>query len=276
MGDDLIVTEVIGSTAWIRLNRPQTMNPISQRVLDDLAEALDLVENDPSVRVIVLTGSGKSFCAGAELTTIAGPDGSVSIDNVLNLVRQAGETYQRLLALPKPVIAAVNGFALAGGLELLMACDIVIAAHSARIGNAHANYGLISGSGGETRLARIVGPMVGKYMAFTGNSFRAADLVPLGLVNEVVPDDELFARVSALADQLASKSPRGLGLMKRSIEDGLEQPMVTAMNLEHQAMALHLHSSTDMQEGFAAFREKRQPVFESPAHRGNSPEQQLR
>lgn len=261
MGDGLILTEVVGPAGWIRLNKPKAMNPLNYHVLDELGSALESMESTAAVRVIVLTGSGRSFCAGAELTSIAEPDGAVDVDKVLGLVRHAGQIYQRLLAIPKPVIAAVNGFALAGGLELLMACDIVIAAHSARIGDAHSNYGLLSGSGGEARLARIVGPMVAKYLAFTGNSLPAADLVPSGLVNEVVPDDELHARVTELAGQLANKSPRGLAHMKRSIENGLEQSMVTSINFEHQTMALHLNNSSDMQEGIAAFREKRQPQF---------------
>lgn len=257
----LVTLEIAKPIAWIRLNQPDTMNPLSEQLLDELNSAVDRIENDAAVRVVVLTGSGRAFSAGAELTSIASPDGSIDGESLLNLVRRASATFERLPALNKPVIAAVNGYALAGGMELMMACDMVIAAQSARIGDAHSNYGLLPGSGGAVRLARLVGPMVAKYLAFTGNFVPAADLVPFGLVNEVVPDEELHDRVDQLARQLASKSPRGLAHMKRLIDDGLEQPLATALRLEHQATAVHMYSCSDMQEGLAAFREKRKPLF---------------
>lgn len=261
MRDPSIELKVVDSLAWIRLNRPETMNAIGHQFLDDLNSVLDTVEKDNAIRVIALTGSGRGFCAGAELKGIADADGSIDSEKLLALVRRASATFERIPALPKPVIAAVNGLALAGGMELMMACDLVIAAESSRIGDAHSNYGLLPGSGGAVRLARLVGPVVAKYLAFTGDFVPARDLLPYGLVNKVVPDEELEARVVELAARLSKKSPRVLAHMKRLIDDGLEQPLVTALRMEHQAMAVHVNSCNDMHEGLAAFREKREPRF---------------
>jgi enoyl-CoA hydratase len=260
VGDGLVVREVLGHVAWLRLNRAEAMNALSARMLEALNTELDAVESDAAVRVVVLTGTGPAFCAGADLKGITAPDGSIDPAAVVAFVRGAGATIDRLPALRKPVIAAVNGLALAGGLELVLACDLVIAAQSAKLGDAHANYGLLPGAGGAARLARVVGPRVAKYLAFTGEFLPAADLVPFGLVNEVVPDDQLEHRASQLAERLASKSPLGLAHMKQLIDDGLEQPLDTALRLEHLAMATHAHSA-DMQEGLAAFREKRTPRY---------------
>lgn len=257
--------DVIGPVAWIRLNRPRAMNALNHDLLDALDSALDAVENDVVIRVAVLTGAGGVFCAGADLKGLVGADGSVDEDALLMLVRRAGATISRIPAVGKPVIAAVNGLAVAGGLELVLACDLVVAAKGARLGDAHANYGLLPGGGGAVRLARVVGPTVAKYLAFTGDFLSAVDLVPLGLVNQVVDDDELDARVGELAERLANKSGAGLAHMKRLIDDGLEQPLVTALRLEQQALAVHVRSP-DLQEGLTAFREKREPRYAPTAN----------
>lgn len=254
-------TSTSGAVTWLRLNRPQCMNSLNTEAIDELNHLLDLSERDSSLRVLVITGTGRAFCTGADLHRIIGADGSIDVDMLLAFVQRVGATFDRIAALSKPVIAAVNGFALAGGFELMAACDIVIANDSARIGEAHSNYGLLPGGGG-TRITRIVGPIVAKYLSFTGDFLPARDLVPFGLVNEVVPDDRLHVRVDELAHKIATRSPRGLAHMKRLIDDGLEQPLVTALRLEQQTLAVHAHSA-DMQEGLTAFREKRQPRYSS-------------
>lgn len=260
MNDSLVTLKTGDGVAWLTLNRPDAMNALSRALLEELRAALAAVDNDPSIRVIVLTGNGSAFCTGADLKGLLQPDGSIDPDELLEFVRFAGSTIERLPALSKPVIAAVNGFALAGGLELALACDFVVASKSARLGDAHANYGLLPGAGGAARLARVVSPSVARYLAFTGDSLPAAELVPLGLVNEVADDEQLEARVGELASRIAAKSAPGLAHMKRLINDGLEQPLVTALRMEHQALAAHVHSA-DMREGLAAFRERRKPHF---------------
>lgn len=260
MPEPLVKVAISDAVAWLQLNRPDAMNALNTPLLDALDVALAASDNEPSVRVIVLTAAGKAFCTGADLKDLAARDGSIDSDALLNFVRHAGATIERIPSLSKPVIAAVNGYALAGGLELALACDLVIAAESARLGDGHANYGLLPGGGGAARLARVVGPMIAKYLAFTGDAVPATELLPYGLVNKVVPDDALHTTVGELAASIATKSPRGLAHMKRLINDGLEQPLTTALRLEHQALAVHAHSD-DLAEGLAAFREKRTPNY---------------
>lgn len=261
MATDLVVTELRGAVAWIRMNRPDSMNAFNHSLLEAVDAQMTKVRDDVSVRVVVITGSQGVFSAGGDLKELLGPDGEVDSQDLLQLVKEAGETFDRIAAMDKPVIGAINGLAVAGGLELALACDLIIATTSARLGDGHSNYGLLPGGGGAARLARAVGPRVAKYLAFTGWTMPAADLVPLGLVNEVVPDDQLETRVHDLAECLARKSAAGLAHMKRLVNDGLDQPLAIALRAEHQALAVHARSR-DMQEGLAAFREHRQPAYE--------------
>jgi enoyl-CoA hydratase/carnithine racemase len=167
---------------------------------------------------------------------------------------------ERLRALPKPTIAALNGLTMAGGLELAMACDLIVAADSARIGDAHANFGVFPGAGGTAVLPRRIGATAAKYLLFTGDTQSAAELLPLGLVNRVVPDAELVAEVDKLATRIAAKSPLVLRRMKQAVADGLEQPQAAALRLERVVLDAHRHSH-DMREGLAAFVGKRKPEF---------------
>ena len=170
------------------------------------------------------------------------------------------DVFNRIETFPKPVIAAVNGLALAGGLELILCCDLVIAAESAKIGDAHANYGLTPGGGGSVRLPRKIGPTRAKYLMYTGNFLEGTALERMGLVNKVVPDVALEKTVAILAARLCEKSPLGLKLMKQLSDDGLEQPTETALRNELMAIAAHSQSQ-DWTEGLAAFSEKRKPNF---------------
>lgn len=256
----LIQLKVADGIAWITLSRPKAMNAVNRALIAGLEGALISVQADHSVRVVVITGSGRAFCAGGDLKEFLNGDGSIDQKELLKFVQYAGSVFERVSALTKPVIAAVNGFALAGGLELALSCDLVLAAESARLGDGHSNYGLLPGGGGAARLVRVVGPMVAKYLAFTGDALPAADLVPLGLVNEVVPDDRLLSRANEVAARIASKSPVGLAAMKALINDGLDQSLPVALRAEHQALAAHMYSE-DMHEGLTAFREKRKPNY---------------
>ena len=166
----------------------------------------------------------------------------------------------RLDRFPKPVIASLNGITLAGGLELVLCCDLVIAAQSAKIGDAHANYGLLPGGGGSVRLPRVIGPTRAKYLLYTGEFVSAEDMREAGLVNQVVDDSHLDAATQKVADTIATKSPLGLQRMKALVDDGLEQPEDTALRLELLASEVHAFSA-DLQEGLEAFQGKRAPRF---------------
>jgi enoyl-CoA hydratase/carnithine racemase len=255
-----LVLERHGAAAWIRLNRPKAMNALSRAVLDLLNRALDEIAADPAIRVVVLTGSGSAFCAGADLRGLGGPTGEIDPDDVADFVAYASRTIERLPALNRPVICGVNGLALAGGLEILLAADLVIASSSARIGDAHANYGLLPGAGGSVRLPRVLGTHRAKYLAFTGDFFPPSSPVLAGLIQEIVEPDALEARLHELAEHLALRSPRGLAAMKRLIDAAADISLADALSAEQQACREHFRSA-DFREGLAAFAEKRPPRY---------------
>lgn len=255
-----VAYQVRGRAAWIRIDRAEAMNSLSPMVVTGLQDALRRARQDDEVRVVVLTGTGRAFCAGADLKAIH----EMSTDDPARATQaflvEAGRVFDGIESFPKPVIAAVNGLALAGGLELVLCCDLVVAAESARLGDAHANFGLIPGGGGSIRLPRKVGPTLASYLMFTGEFLPAADLVASGLVTKVVADEELTESVEDLARVIAAKSPLALRRMKQLIRDGLDQPVATGVRLELLASEAHSHSY-DVAEGLAAFNEKREPTF---------------
>jgi enoyl-CoA hydratase len=248
------------STVWIRLNRPAAMNAISTALLDELNVGLDGIEADDSVRVVVLTGTGRAFSAGADLKALADDAGAIDPDRVVAFVGYAGRTIERLAALAQPVIAGVNGLALAGGLELLLASDIVVASTAARVGDAHSNYGLLPGAGGSIRLARVLGTQRAKYLTLTGAHFPPSAPELAGLVSEIVEPDDLDSRLSELAASLAAKSPLGLARMKHLINDAPDLTRQDALAAEQQALGEQCRSA-DFAEGIAAFAERRTPSY---------------
>jgi enoyl-CoA hydratase len=258
MPGESVLVEVRSGAVWIRLNRPMALNAITPDMVTGINDALARAE-DPSIKAVVLSGTGRAFCAGADLKHVKdvtqGDETAVArfLDTVL-------EMMARLEGCPRPVIAAVNGLALAGGLELVLCCDLVIAGRSAKIGDAHANFGLLPGGGSSVRLPRKIGPTRAKYLLFTGDFLPAEELVACGLVNEVVDDVDLTAAVERLVAKLATKSSLVLRRMKALVADGLEQPKDVALRLELLASEVHAHSH-DMKEGLAAFEEKRKPMF---------------
>jgi enoyl-CoA hydratase/carnithine racemase len=247
--------EVRDNALWLTLNRPDAMNAINDGVVDGLAAGLDAA--DDTIRCVVIRAEGRAFCAGADLKSVQQKTAKGTMGDFTDRLL---DVLNRIEAFPRPVIAAVNGLALAGGLELVLCCDLVIAAVSAKLGDAHANYGLIPGGGGSVRLPRKIGPTRAKYLMYTGAFLDAAELERMGLVNQVVPDDALDETVAKLAARLAEKSPLSLKLMKQLTDDGLEQPKETALRNELMAIAVHSRSQ-DWAEGLAAFTEKRKPNF---------------
>lgn len=251
-----VTNEVKGSVGWITLARPKAMNALSREMLESMTSQLLAWRDRSEVRAIVVTGTGPAFCAGADLKTSGAPVGPGEKD-FLDLIVLFLDT---LRWYPKPTIAAVNGLALAGGLELVMCCDLVIAAKSARLGDAHSNFGVFPGGGGAAILPRKVPANVAKYLLFTGDALPAEELKGYGLVNEVVADPELAARAQALGEKLAKKSPLVLTRMKRVANEAGDKS--TADALRHELLELRNHQrSYDIQEGLRAFAEKREPHF---------------
>lgn len=244
------------NVGWLTMDRPVAMNSLNRAMAAAMTAQLDHWRDDPAVRVVVLTGSGRAFCAGADLKEVAQPRVTGEPD-FLDVVVGFVDT---LRAFPKPVIAAVNGLALAGGLETVMACDLVLAADSARLGDAHANFGVFPGAGGAAVLPRKLPVNVARWLLFTGASFTAAQMERFGLVNEVVPDAGLAARAQEVGELLAARSPLVLARMKRVVAESAGKPLADA--LRHELLELRDHQrSYDMREGLRAFAEKRQPVF---------------
>jgi len=251
-----------GSHVAITLNRPDALNSISPDMIDDLNAALDAIADRHQLCALSITGNGRAFCAGADLKAaqgrMAGADATTVNSAFLDALRRI---LLRIEAFPTPVIAAVNGLSLAGGLELVMACDLVIAVESAKLGDAHANYGLVPGGGNSVRLPRKIGPTRAKQLIYTGEFLSARQMMDWGMVNHVVADGGLTDGLEELIAKLANKSPIGLRRMKRMVDDGQEQSLEAALRYELALNAQHA-ASEDRIEGLAAFNEKRAPRFE--------------
>jgi len=248
------------AVAWITLNRPEAMNAMSPALTAGLVEAVDAVERDDSVRAVVITGAGRAFSAGGDLKSFREAVSAAQFESFVERLRQSQAMFRRIEQLARPVIAAVNGYAVAGGLELILCCDLVIAAESAMIGDGHAKYGIIPGGGSTARLPRKVPVNVAKMLLLSGELWPARDLLAAGLVNQVVPDGELRTVVAALAAKIARNSPLGLKLIKRLVNDGRDQPVELAARAELGAFESYVRSD-DFREGLSAFAEKRVPRF---------------
>jgi enoyl-CoA hydratase/carnithine racemase len=248
--------EIKAQVGWITLERPKAMNALTREMVQAMAATLALWQQDSAVRAVVLTGTGPAFCAGADLKQAGNPVGPGEKDYLDVIV----EFFNLLRAFPKPVIAAVNGLALAGGLEAVMCCDLVVAGRSARFGDAHSNFGVFPGGGGAAILPRKVPVNVAKYLLFTGDSLPAEEMQRYGMVNEVVADAELAARAQALAEKLAAKSPIVLARMKRVANEAADKSARDALRDEELELRNH-QRSWDIQEGLRAFAEKRAPQF---------------
>lgn len=246
------------SVMTLTLNRPAALNAVTPELVDTLDLALSKGLDDPAVRVVVVTGAGRGFCAGADLKATAQrsamPRGNVAF------ITAFGNLVQRIATYPKPVVAAVNGIAVAGGLELVLACDQVIAARSARLGDAHANYAMFPGAGATVRLPRRVGLAKAKHLMFSGVVWTAEEALEAGLVDQVVPDEELLPAADQLAALFARKSPLVLARMKEALGDALDLPIDIGLRRERNLNELHALSA-DRREGLAAFSEKRAPRF---------------
>jgi len=253
------LSHVHGASAWFTLNRPDDMNALNDQIVKGLDTFLSSIETDETVRCLIVTGTGGAFCAGADLKSTTG--GSAPPPGEPDFYDRVEGAFNRLRNFPKPVIASLNGYTLAGGLELAMCCDLVIASEKAKIGDVHANFGVYPGAGGAAILPRFVPRNVANYLLFTGKMLSASDMKTYGFVNEVVADDELAQATQALADHISGKSPIGLRRMKAVAKDTLDKAAADALRHEQVLFRQHLRSA-DMAEGLSAFQEKRTPKFQ--------------
>ena len=245
--------------AIITINRPQVLNALSQEVLDELSLAIDELNADTQIGALILTGAGqKAFVAGADISQF---NDLTTMSQAAEFARRGQAVLDRIERLPKPVIAAINGYALGGGCELAMACDIRIAADTARLGQPEINLGIIPGYGGTQRLPRLVGRGMAKYLVLTGEHISAEEARRIGLVEFVVPAAELMDFSRELARKLASKAPIALHLAKKAINKGLEGSLSQGLVYEADQFGA-VFDTRDRVEGVNAFLEKRKPVWE--------------
>ena len=257
MNFKFVVYEKSEGIATITLNRPEALNAFSKEVVSEVLQALEDIGNDESVRIVVLTGAGeKAFSAGADIKAMIGMDALKARE--LSLMGE--KLCLALENLEKPVIAALNGYALGGGLEVAMSCDLRVASENSRMGQTEINIGLIPGWGGTQRLTRLVGRTKAKEMVFTGKMIDAKTAEQLGIVNMAVPADKFRETVRQFALELASKAPVALRVTKALIDKGAEIGLDSALALEREGFGV-VASTEDLQEGVKAFTEKRKPVF---------------
>lgn len=251
--------EVDGKTAVITIDRPKALNALNRKTMEEICQAFGQAENDDNVLGVILTGGGtKSFVAGADITEIHELDGmggknfALFGQGILNYIEN----------LAKPVIAAVNGFALGGGCEICMACTMRIASENARFGQPEVNLGIIPGYGGTQRLARLVGEGVAMEMVLTGEAVTADKALEIGLVNMVVPQETLLEEAKVLLEKIYEKGPVAIRLAKEAVRRGLEGSLTEGLKLEQDLFAV-VCGTEDMKEGTAAFMEKRKPEFKN-------------
>jgi enoyl-CoA hydratase len=255
---DLITFERRNAVALITINRPSTLNALDMDTLAALDAAVARAEQDAEIRVLVFTGAGdRAFVAGGDIADLNSRQG---LAHYLELGERLHTVFRRIEMLDKPTIAAVNGWALGGGTELLLCTDIRVAAASAKFGLPEITLGLFPGAGGSQRLMRQIPLCKAKELMFMGGRIGAEEAERLGLVNKVVPAEELMKAVFEMADGIAQKSPLVLKLLKRALADGDEMPLRAALRHEQAMIGLVLDSA-DAHEGCSAFIEKRPPTF---------------
>jgi enoyl-CoA hydratase len=261
-GGPVLLVERSAGRARLTLNRPHRLNAFSPALVEALGAAVAGIEADPAIRAVAITGAGRAFSAGADLA-----DFTRLHRDPAALAAYLESFYRVLRAIetsPRPYVAAVNGACVAGGLELLLACDLAVAASSARIGDGHLNFGQLPGAGGSQRLPRIVGLRRAKQLMLTGALLPAVEAERIGLVNAVVPDAELGAATDRLLDGLVAKSATGISAMKRLLAVADAAELDEGLRAEIAHTHRYMTTDPDALEGLDAFLAKRPPRFRSP------------
>jgi enoyl-CoA hydratase len=257
MAYETIIFQKHGKVAVIKFNRPKALNAINPQVLADVQKALDEIEKDPSIKVLVLTGEGeRAFVAGADISYMV----NLSPLGARKWSQEGHDLGLRIENFPIPVIACVNGFALGGGTEMAMCCDFIYASETAKFGQPEINLGLIPGFGGTQRLSRLVGKAMAKELCMTGGMITAQEAKAIGLVNKVFPADKLWEETVKTAELIASKGKVSLRAVKQCIDRGYDTDLRRACQMESDAFGFCI-ASPDAKEGMSAFLEKRKPDF---------------
>jgi enoyl-CoA hydratase/carnithine racemase len=254
---NIIFEKKENGVARITLNRPEVMNALDATTLEELGAAADDINNDVSVRVVIITAAGKAFCTGADLTAVSVIPEGKPVDYFLRLWHK---TFSAIENIGVPVIGMVQGTAYAGGLELTMVCDLVVAAEDAKLSDQHANRGLVPAGGATQRLPRLIGIRKAKELLFLGDRITGAEAEKLGLVNKAVPADKLEEAVDEIVQNFLGKSPMAAKAVKRLVNRGMDGSLETGLQAELLAMTAHGYSE-DFKEGIAAFIEKRPAKF---------------
>lgn len=247
-----IILEKDASIATITFNRPDALNALNNQTRSEFGRAMADVDADSSIKVVILTGSGRAFVAGSDIKELkqTTPFDAHKIIRLGNIITK----------MTKPVIAAVNGFALGGGCEIVMACDIIIASDKAKFGQPEINLGLIPGGGGTQRLPRLVGSCRAKELILTGDIIKAEEADRIGLVNRVVPMETLMATVKEIAEKIIAKSTAAVNIARSAIDRGAQVSLESGLAYERELYSLSL-TLEDKEEGVNAFIEKRKPEF---------------
>ena len=243
----------------VTINRPKLLNLLDSQVFAEALKLFQEIEDDPEVGVVILTGSGqKAFIAGVDVSGMK-DNNSVEIEAFVSIARKTGD---RIFTLSKPVIAAVNGFALGGGWEMVMNCDLIIASQNAKFGNPEISLGIVPGGGAMQKLARTVGLARAKELVYTGDIIDADRALAMGLINKVVPLESLMTEAKALAKKLLSKSGVALSFAKKAINSGTAMSLEAGIDLDETFFA-RCFDTEDQKEGMSAFLEKRNPQFKN-------------
>lgn len=245
-----------GGIALLTVDRPEALNAMNATMIEELSQAFDDVAADNEIRVLIITGTGRAFIAGADIAHM-----SVFTPPQAKQWSELGQgMVGRLQSLTKPVIAAVNGYALGGGTELALACDIRVASEKAVFGQPEVKLGMIAGFGGTQRLTRLVGPGMAKEMLFTGDQYDAEAAYKMGLVNKIVPGEELLDYCIEMAKRIAKRGPHAVSLSKEAVDRGGDMTLREALHLESELYA-SAFTTDEAHEGCTAFLEKREPKF---------------
>lgn len=250
----VLIERPMDGVAVVRLNRPKARNALNMATRRGLAEAFTTLSDDPAVRAIVLTGNEESFAAGADLKEF------IDADPVEVARRRVERLWAAVANTPQPVIAAVNGFALGGGLELAMMADIIVAGEGAQLGQPEVRVGIMPGAGGTQRLTRAVGKFHAMRICLLGKPISAQEAYQIGLVSQVVPDGEVFETALGMAKSIAGLPPLAVAATKEAILHSENSSLEAGLTLERKALQV-LFASKDKHEGMSAFFEKRRPDF---------------
>jgi enoyl-CoA hydratase len=259
MSFETVTLSFDSAVATLVLNRPARMNALDDQLKSELGKALDVIEQSRDVNVLIITGAGeKAFCAGADIKERSQTDPTAA--EFITAQRRTHALFNRIADVDRPVIAAINGVALGGGMKIALCCDLRLAADTAKLGLTEINLGIIPAGGGTQRLPRLIGAGRAKRLIMTGGVLPAAEAATIGLVDEVVPATELAGRARALAEVIAAKPPMAVRFAKRCMDQGSQTDLKSALEYELYAASI-LYASEDRKEGMRAFLEKRTPVF---------------